>query len=333
MRWMTGDEPASSKAKRRERKPTSGFASKKEDELKQNEVMKVEKSVKRRVLKLGKKDRYQVSEAYESVEITSKDAEITSPVLESISSGSAAPAPAPSPRPDQPREPKTFNCSQCGASVPIGANRCPKCDCHYLNDVSDEQLRDLESAEREVHEKTLPDAGRVIGRIEAPCIHFDALDGTISYLQADHDMPNVSVVCSSCDTEIEFEVDQCPICGAKLDKAEGGLVGLFTGMEFDSDESMEMDCPFCGEHVVLANGTCPACNEAVRPADVGSPEERIDPVIHMGNVVFLHLDVSTGEVNFLQKLARNQGFEQMTVQLEGIGRSGFDKDWKSLSRV
>jgi hypothetical protein len=89
---MTGDEPASSKAKRRERKPTSGFASKKEDELKQNEVMKVEKSVKRRVLKLGKKDRYQVSEAYESVEITSKDAEITSPVLESISSGSAGSA-------------------------------------------------------------------------------------------------------------------------------------------------------------------------------------------------------------------------------------------------
>jgi hypothetical protein len=38
-------------------------------------------------------------------------------------------------------------------------------------------------------------------------------------------------------------------------------------------------------------------------------------------------------VNFLQKLAKNQGFEQMTVQLEGIGRSGFDKDWKSLSRV
>jgi len=330
---MTGDEPAGSKAKRRDDGSTSWFASKKEEEPNQKVMIKVETRVKRKVLKLGKKGRRHASEAYESAKVTSKDMEITREVLESVASRPAAPAPAPSSPSYQSHEPKTFTCGQCGASVPVGASLCPKCECHYLNDISDEQLRDLESAEREVNEETLPDAGRMIGRTDAPCIHFDAMDGTVSYLQEDHDLPNISVLCINCDTEIEFETDRCPICGTKLDKPEGGLVGLFTGMEFDSDESMEMDCPFCGEHVVLANGTCPTCNEAVRPADVGSPAERIDPVIHMGNVVFLHLDVSTGEVNFLQKLAKNQGFEQMTVQLEGIGPSGFDKDWKSLSRV
>jgi predicted amidophosphoribosyltransferase len=330
---MTDDEPARSKVKRREDGSTSWFARKKEEKPKQKATIEVEKIVKRRVLKPGKNGRRHTSEAYESAKVTSKDMEITREVMENTSSGPAAPAQVPSPGTAQPNEPETFICGQCGASVPLGVSLCPKCDCRYLKDVSDEQLRDLESAEREVHEETLPDAGRMLGRMEAPCIHFDAVDGTVSYLQNDHELPNVSVVCSGCDTEIEFEADRCPICGTKLDKDEGGLVGLFAGMEFDSDGSMEMDCPLCGEHVVLANGTCPACNEAVRPANVGSPAERIDPVIHMGNVVFLHLDVSTGQVNFLQKLARNQGFEQMTVQLEGIERSGFDKDLKSQSRV
>ena len=330
---MTGDEPERSRPKRREDRLTSWFAGKKREEPKPKVMIKVEKSVKRKVLKLGKRGRHHASEAYESAKVTSKDMEITREVMESIGSVAAPPAPAPSPRSDQLPEQESFRCSQCGASVPLGADICPKCDCRYLTNISDEQLRDLESAERETNEDAFPDTGRMIGRIEAPCIHFDAVDGTVSYLPDDHDKPNISIVCSNCDTEIEFKTDRCPMCGAKLDKAEGGLVGLFTGMEFDTDESMEMDCPFCGEHVVLANGTCPACNEAVRPADTPGPASRVDPVIHMDNVVFLHLDVSTGEVNFLQKLAKNQGFEQVTVQLEEMGHSGFDKDWKSLSRV
>jgi rubrerythrin len=330
---MTSDEPAGSKAKRKEVGSTSWFARKKEEGSPQTATVKVEKTVKRKVLKLGKMGRRHASEQFESAKVTSKDMEITREILENIGGGHPAPAPAPSLPSEKPPEPGTFICAQCGAHVPVGASQCPRCDCHYLNDISDEDLRDLEKAEQETHEEMLPETGRMIGRMEAPCIHFDAVDGTVSYLRDDHDIPNVSIVCGGCDTEIEFEADRCPICGTKLDKTEGGLVGLFKDMEFDTDESLDMDCPFCGEHVVLANGTCPACKETVRQADDGSPTERIDPVIHMQNVVFLHLDVSTGEVNFLQKLARNQGFEQMTVQLEGIGSSGFDKEWKSLSRV
>jgi rubrerythrin len=330
---MAGDEPVGSKAKRRAQGRTSWFSGKKKEEPERRTTIKVERTFNRRVLKLGKKGRHHGSEAYESAKVTTKDMEITREVLESIGSGPAAPAPAPSLRHDQSDEPETFVCAQCGASVPLGASACPKCECHYLADISDEQLQDLEKAEREVNENNLPETCRMIGRMEAPCIHFDAVDGKISYLQNDQDVPNISMVCSNCETEIEFDTDRCPICGEKLSKDEGGLVSLFTGMDFDNDESMEMDCPFCGEHVTLADGTCPSCNEIVRPDDADSPDERIDPVIHMGNVVFLHLDVSTGEVNFLQKLTKNQGFEQMSVQLEGIGHSGFDKDWKSLSRV
>jgi hypothetical protein len=103
-------------------------------------------------------------------------------------------------------------------------------------------------------------------------------------------------------------------------------------MEFgENDLEEELDCPHCGEHVSLAQGACPACHEKVEGADSAG---KIEPVVHGDNVVFMHLDVETGELNYLQRLAKRLGFEQMTVHLDGIGQSGgFEKDWKSLSRI
>lgn len=330
---MTPEERAGSKTKRAEKAHTSWFARRKDGESPKKVTLKVEKNVKRKVLKLGKMARHHASEAFEPDKVTRKDMEITREVVEGVQGSPEEPVtdkPVPF---AEPAAPETFICVQCGANVPVGAENCPSCECHYVSNVSEEQLRDLEDAEREVREETLPDAGGMIGRKEVPCVHFNAEEGTVSYLQDDHETANVSAVCSNCDTEIEFDVDRCPICGTKLTKMENGLVGLVDGIEFDNDDSPEMECPFCGEHVVLADGICPSCKETVQPAGNGGQSEKVDPVIHMDNVVFLHLDVSTGEVNYLQRLARNRGFEQVTVKLDGIGHGGFDKDWKSLSRV
>jgi hypothetical protein len=51
------------------------------------------------------------------------------------------------------------------------------------------------------------------------------------------------------------------------------------------------------------------------------------------NVVFLHLDVETGELNYLQKLAHRLGLGRVSVKLDGIGKGGFEESWSSLSRV
>ncbi len=141
----------------------------------------------------------------------------------------------------------------------------------------------------------------------------------------------VSIECTHCGTEIEFDTDRCPMCGTNLELPGKGIVGLTQGAEFEDDELEEMSCPFCGERTVMRNGICPQCCEAVIIHD--NPDtEHLDPVIHTDNVVFLRLDVSSGEVSYVQRNARNRVLEQITVRLDEIGRA-FAGDWKVVSRA
>jgi rubrerythrin len=273
----------------------------------------------RRVMKTGKMARKHGSEAFQATAMTQKDVQITEQVMESV---------APSmPTPPQ-KTHETFICIQCGAEVPLDAERCPICQTLYIKDASDEALDEVDVAETALDE----DADAFMATEATPCIHFDAETGTISYLENDNSDPDFMLECSHCGTAVQFTIDRCPICGTKLDVTDTGIVSLFANMEFgENDLEEELDCPFCGEHVSLVEGTCPACHGKVEGADTAG---KIEPVVHGENVVFLHLDVETGELNYLQRLAKRLGFEQMTVHLDGIGSaSGFEKDWKSLSRI
>lgn len=273
----------------------------------------------RRVMKTGKMARKHGSEAFQSSAMSQKDVQITEQVMDSV--GPSAPA-------HTQRSPETFTCVQCGAQVPIEAERCPICQSLYIKDVSDEALDEVEAAECALE----ADADAFMATEATPCIHFDADTGTISYLENDDSDPDFMLECSHCGTAVQFCIDKCPICGTKLDVTDTGIVSLFANMDFgENDLEEELDCPFCGEHVSLVRGACPACNQIVEGADVA---EKIEPVIHGDNVVFMHLDVESGELNYLQRLAKRLGFEQMTVHLDGIGKgAGFEKDWKSLSRI
>lgn len=135
--------------------------------------------------------------------------------------------------------------------------------------------------------------------------------------------------CRHCGTEIEFFTETCPMCGASLMRHSGGIVSLLADSTFDEDVTEEIDCPQCGEHVVLIDGACPSCNEIIR--STGS--EKVDPIIHMDDVVFLHLDVPLGEVSYLQGIGKKQRFEQMSVRLDGAGTGSLCKASKDVLRV
>ena len=282
-------------------------------------TVRLETKKLRRVMKTGKMARKHGSEAFQATAMTQKDVQITEQVMESV---------APSlPTPPQ-RTQETFTCVQCGAEVPLEAERCPICQSLYIKDVSDEALDEVAAAEDALDE----DADTFMATEATPCIHFDAETGTISYLENDNSDPDFMLECSHCGTGIQFTIDKCPICATKLDVTDTGIVSLFANMEFgENDLEEELDCPLCGEHVSLVQGACPACHEKVEGADSAG---KIEPVVHGDNVVFMHLDVETGELNYLQRLVKRLGFEQMTVHLDGIGKGGgFEKDWKSLSRI
>jgi predicted amidophosphoribosyltransferase len=132
--------------------------------------------------------------------------------------------------------------------------------------------------------------------------------------------------CTGCGTLIGFVTDRCPICGTMIGFHDLGIVSLFADMQFDGEISAEMDCPACGERVKLAGGRCPACGELVRPDDAADPDKNVEPLIQDGNVVYMHLDVETGELSCLQRLARKLGFERLTFRLNCGVQGGTERE-------
>jgi len=284
-------------------------------------TVKEEKVHLKRVVKAKPMSRKHMAEALAAPTLTQKDIKITTEVIASVTPTAQ--------KPPVSESPENFTCFQCGTPVPKTADRCPKCNALYLKDISETSLAELESAE----DNACEEPEEVFDREDIPCIHFDAQEGIFNYLEKDSRDPDFMVECSYCGTVIEFETNRCPICGKKFDITDTGLVGLFSDMEFDKDCEGEIDCPLCGERVVPDDGKCPACGEMVHAANAGDPSEKVEPVIHSENVVFMHFDVETGELNYLQRLAKKLGFEQLTVQLESVGETAFEQDWKSLSRI
>ncbi len=315
------DEGTPKKAPRKESGGFFGAFSSKEEEKKPKTItVREEKKKLRRVVKAKPMSRKHMSEALEAHELTEKEIEITEQVMRTTVHEA----------PPEPREmQEAFKCIQCGAMVPVDSERCPKCKVLYVAGVHDEELMQLQLAEMEDVDDTMD----LLDRSDSPVIHFDAELGIINYLEEDKNEADFVFECSHCGTLIQFDTDKCPICGTALELGDTGLVGLFANMDFDGDPLTEVDCPFCGEHVSLKAGKCPACGTAVEVVESKDAAKKVAPVVRSENVVFLHLDVETGELNYLQKLAHRLGLERVSVKLDGIGKGGFEESWGSLSRV
>jgi len=94
-----------------------------------------------------------------------------------------------------------------------------------------------------------------------------------------------------------------------------GLVGLMIGLKFDRDNDQRLNCPSCGEEVTIDKGQCPNCHEIVRARDPHAFEARVFPIIEAKRVVYVHLDVSTGEMRFVRK-TEHEKVEMQEIRLD-----------------
>ncbi len=283
-------------------------------------TVKEEKRHLRRVVKAKPMSRKHMADALNAPKVTRDDIQITTQVLDQfVARTSSAP-----PRPVR----RTFQCFECATQIPEGSERCPKCRTLYIQGIDEEQMEELLSAEnlKEFQPDDFP------SKDGNPLIHFDAELGILHYLQDDKGDPDFVFECTHCGTVIELNTDRCPICGTRMELGDTGLVGIFTDMVFDNNPLDEVDCPFCGQHGPLDSGKCCACGQMVENPD-GEDAGKITPVLKVDNVVFLHFDVVTGDVNYLQRAANKPGFEHSSVHLQGIGSSSFDQEWSGLSRI
>jgi len=149
--------------------------------------------------------------------------------------------------------------------------------------------------------------------------HFDAETGRVTYLDDEKSSFGTVCECHRCGTALQFEAERCPVCGTRFDEGDSGIVRLLVEGPFEWKDGPEMDCPQCGEHVTLIEGTCPACGATVMPPEGEEPDVPCGQVVNAENVVFVHLDVESGEVEYLQRLQKNRGFEHLAVHLSDAG--------------
>jgi len=123
----------------------------------------------------------------------------------------------------------------------------------------------------------------------------------------------VLLTCGRCGAMIEFRVDRCPLCGAALVPGDSGILGLVEDLRFDDDQPKDVDCPFCGEHVVMVDGSCPACSEEFDADAPSGKFGKVSPVVQAQDIVYLHLDVESGDLDYVHKTSA--GHEQLKINL------------------
>jgi hypothetical protein len=215
-----------------------------------------------------------------------------------------------------------FTCLECGCMIPPSTDRCPKCNMLYVKNTGESNPPGTDRIE----ESKGVARAEVVSKGEVACVNIDLGSDSISYDVNRGPIPELEVECPGCGTLVSFDAGKCPLCGTEVESKDVGLVSLFSGMEFDKVRPSEVGCPLCGEKAPLDNGKCPCCGAIVCEEDAKDSIGKVEPVVHNENVVFIHLDVESGEVNFLQKMARRLGFEQLTLKLNDIGARGFDRE-------
>ncbi len=293
-------------------------------------TIREEKKLLVRIVKAKPKSVKHRSEVLNNNSVSEDDMKITEAVIKGVGTSARPPSAVPAvAKAEAPQ--RHFVCVECGTKIPEGRDICPKCRARYLLDVSPESVAELERAESDfAHDD---DCVELRAPDSLPVLHFDALDGIMNYLEPNNAEADFVLECSHCGTLVALDISHCPMCGTELGVSDVGILSLLKDTDFDTEDFSEMECPHCGEHVTLKEGVCPSCETVIADLGAAAAQNRTIPIIRNENVVFVHLDLETGGLNFIQRHLSKLAIEHTSIQLEGIGNGGFDQNWEGLSRI
>lgn len=304
-----------------------GLLAEEQDSDEDKAKMKLVEVVKvRRVVKRGEKAVRHGSEMLEREKVSDRDLEITRKVVEQVAHPQVPVTPE-----NKAQRRDMFKCLECGALVPTDSVRCPRCEVLYVSDPTNSAM-DEEDEYEEVSVKT--DGGPdLIGEDSASFVHFCPINGEVTCLENEEGEADFGLECQSCGTVTQLGVERCPICGHDFEEEDTGLMHLLEGLKFDLDEDKELDCPACGEHVVVKDTVCPACNEPICYRFSRSREVAVVPALKEKDILFVHLDVMNGDLHFAKKVRFRKTSTVESVHLESITKDAFEHDWHSLARI
>jgi len=223
-----------------------------------------------------------------------------------------------------------FRCLKCATLVPLDSERCPKCGTTYVKDEISAETEEAEIDAELALDDIFEDVSLLFEQDELGCGYFDVDHGIVAYVEPRHGSKDAVFECLNCKTIIEFDAGRCPFCNEPLKKIEEGIVeivnGVIVGEDLDMEISRDVFCPICGDLLALENGHCIVCEtKLVSPSD--DDLSCLCPVVPSANLVFLHLDVENGDLNYLS----NSEEPSCEETLEPSAEDSFDVDASNQS--
>jgi len=223
-----------------------------------------------------------------------------------------------------------FRCLKCATLVPLDSERCPKCGTAYVKDEISAEAEEAEIDAELALDDIFEDVSPLFKQDELGCGYFDVDHGIVAYIEPRHGSKDAIFECLNCKTILEFEAERCPFCNEPLKKIEEGTVeivnGVIVGEDLDMEISRDIFCPICGDLLALEGGHCIVCEtKLVSPSD--EDLSYLCPVVPSNNLVFLHLDVENGDLNYLSK-SEEPSCEET---LEPPAEDSFDDDISNWS--
>ncbi len=227
-------------------------------------------------------------------------------------------------RPEQ-RSPAIFRCLKCATIVPEESDRCPKCGTAYIKEEISAETEEAEIDAELALDDSFEDDSPLFEQDELGCGYFDVDHGIVAYVEPRHGSKDVVYECLNCKTILEYEAERCPFCREPLKKVDEGIVeiasGVIVGEDLDMEISRDVFCPICGDLLALDGGRCIVCETEL----VSSSEESLSsllPVVPSNNLIFLHLDVEKGDLNYLS----NSKESPVETKPEPPAEDSFDDD-------
>ncbi|HUW42981.1 MAG TPA: hypothetical protein VMW02_01950 [Thermoplasmata archaeon] len=214
--------------------------------------------------------------------------------------------------------------------MPLDSERCPKCGTAYIKDEISAEAEEAEIDAELALDDIFEDAFPLFEQDELGCGYFDVDRGIVAYVEPRHGKKDIVFECLNCKTILEFEAKRCPFCREPLKKIEEGIIeivnGVIVGEDLDMENSQDVFCPICGDLLALDSGHCIVCEtELVSPSDEHLAS--LCPIVSTDNLIFLHLDVENGELNYLSNSEESSCEEILEPHVE----VSFDDDISNWS--
>ncbi|MDH4123220.1 MAG: hypothetical protein OEV21_03950 [Thermoplasmata archaeon] len=124
--------------------------------------------------------------------------------------------------------------------------------------------------------------------------------------------------CQNCTLTLDIPFDNCPLCGGEMTRVI--QVQKTIKSDVDADKAAKARkprtvCPVCGSYSRTGKGCCVSCGTIFKQS---SKDNKVQPIMPTKRLVFMHLDVESGKIEYIEKNSNRNKFGEFILDDGGI---------------